>query len=341
MIAVDAMAHLDRCRRPALERRHRATSASGSALAKEWHHVVVHGPELSLLVNLSESATSDGPVARTIVMAHDEHHWYTSLTTAAASDVAIATDRLDAHYGQSTRLAFDDGAYHLSASDSTEGYDIDLVLRPQSPASMLTGVTLSRTEKLSWFFVPRLQATGRVTLVGDTTVMTDAPAYHDHNWGRFDWGGDYAWEWISIVADDWSVTASRLLNGSRTRVTSQYLHLETAGEAVTFRDHEIEVASHGRQRFDDAPVVPGVMRLLTPALVEDVPATMRWSARRGAQTLDLRIEPASVARLVMPSERAVDRVVVLAESLGEAQLTGTINGRDLSGLAPAIVELLR
>lgn len=155
MIDVDAMGHLDRCRRPAIKRAYRAQDQAATALAKEWHHIVVHHDDLSLLVNLSESETAFGPSARVIVMAHGAD-WSTSVTTAKPSDVVIATDRLDARYGPDTRFSFVDGAYQLRAVDAAGGYDIDLRLVPQTAASMLTGVTLSRVEKLSWFFAPRL-----------------------------------------------------------------------------------------------------------------------------------------------------------------------------------------
>lgn len=340
MIDVAAMGHLDRCRRPAIARPHRASDRMANVFAKEWHHIVVHHDDLVLLVNLSESETAHGPVARVIVMAHGAQ-WWTDVTTAEASDVVIATDRLDARYGPNTRFRFVDGAYQLCVTHPGGRYDIELRLVPQTPGSMLTGVTLSTVEKLSWFFAPRLLATGHVTIEGTSHALTDALAYHDHNWGRFDWGGDYAWEWISVVNHDWSVTASRLMNGARSRITSQYLHIESNLGQCTFRDNEIEVESLGRRRAHDVPVVPGVMRLLTPALVEDVPDTMRWRARRGDQHVNLVINPGAIARLAMPSERAVDRVVVLAEAVGDATLGAQLGDHRLSGSGRSILELLR
>lgn len=340
--AVD-LGHLDRCRRPAIGRPHRAATPAARAAAKEWHHIVVHAEDLTLLVNLSESATSHGPVARVVVMAHlaGTEHWVASVDTVAPDQLVIATDRLDARYGAQTSFAFTEGTYHLRSSSSEHGYAIDLELTPQTPGAMLTGVTLSPDERLSWFFAPRLTASGLVSFGPNTHEVIDALAYHDHNWGHFDWGGDYAWEWISVVNADWSVTASRLMNGARTRITSQFLHLETAAGAVTFRDGEIEAVPTGRRQFDHAPVVPGAMRLLTPSLVEDVPDSMRWRARRGDNQVDLCIEPSAVARLVVPSERAVDRVVVLAEVVGNAELTATVAGNQIRGGGPTILELLR
>ena len=83
------------------------------------------------------------------------------------------------------------------------------------------------------------------------------------------------------------------------------------------------------------------MRLVTPALIEDVPEMMRWRARRGDQRVDLAINPDAIARLAIPSERAVDRVVVLAEAIGDASLDAQIDGREISGKGHSILELLR
>lgn len=330
------MGHLDRCRRPGFGARPPLAGPN----AKEWHHIVVHTDELHLLINLSESETPHGSVARTIVMAHTDR-WHNSVITADHHDVAISTSRLDARYGSSTHFWFDGDRYHVRVHDPRSHDSIEIELTPVTSASMLTGVTLSPTEKLSWFFAPRLLATGTAFVGGKRFELRQAVAYHDHNWGRFDWGGDYAWEWISVVHAEWSVTASRLLNLARTRVTSQFLQLENGTDRITFRDAEIQVVSHGRKRRADVPVVPGALRLITPSLLEDIPERMHWQARRGANQLDLELTPESIVRLVIPSERAVDDVVVLAEAVGAGTLDATLNGVPVQGRGHTIVELLR
>lgn len=338
MTAATSLGRLDRCRRPGS-----SLVAADRALpgAKEWHHVVIHHQGLHLLVNLSElSGRYDHQTARVIVMAYTDS-FHSAVEVAAPAAVQMKRSTLDARYGANTRWWWEHDHYRLVVHQPDSAIDIDLRLDPLAEHSMLTGVSLSSHERLSWFFVPRLRARGSVTIGADRHEIRSAPAYHDHNWGRFDWGGDYSWEWISGVSDTWSLTASRLLDGARSTLTSQYMHVEHDGRSETFRDAEISTHAEGRLRVDDVPVVPGAMRLITPSSVEDVPERMHWSARRGANRIEALIAPRRVARLVVPSERAVDEVIVLAEVIGRVEIDAMLGGRHIRDSADVVLELLR
>ena len=57
-------------------------------------------------------------------------------------------------------------------------------LVPVSTPFVVNNQPLAAGARLSWLFVPRLEAHGLVR--GDTRVgLCGAPAYHDHNWGSF------------------------------------------------------------------------------------------------------------------------------------------------------------
>ena len=87
---------------------------------------------------------------------------------------------------------------------------------------------LASGARLSWLFVPRLEAHGHVR-IGDTRVgLRGAPAYHDHNWGRFRWGADFGWEWGSVLprdlSDPWTIVCMRMTDQRRRRATRQALY---------------------------------------------------------------------------------------------------------------------
>lgn len=369
MIASPSTGYLDRCRRP---------TPGAHVGAKEWHHVVVYTDGLTLLVNLSEThGRYDDGTVRVVIVAHHtldssdggvDAGWRNAVITASPHEVArrdqtMRSAMLDSPYGASARFWWDHDHYRLVIDSSTTHTDadieVDLRLDPVAVASMLTGVTLapstyvasaqrvSPVEKLSWFFVPRLHATGSVRIDGHGIELHNALAYHDHNWGQFAWGGDFAWEWVSAVGDGWSVTASRLLDRTRSTLRSQFLHVEADTPdgsdpvRVTFRDPEITVTSKGRYRAENVPVVPGLLRLVTPSLTEDVPELMHWSARRGADEVAVSIAPTSIVRLAIPDEVRVDGVVVLAEAIGAATVGGQIGGVSFESDGHSILELLR
>ncbi len=329
---------LDRCRRPGTAL---TGGQSAEAGAKEWHHIVMHDQGLHLLINLSESTGPyDDAAVRVIVMAYTDS-FHSAVEVAVPAEVSMNRARLDASYGAGTRWWWQGDHYRLIVKQPQSDVDINVRLDPLADHSMLTGVSLSARERLSWFFVPRLRATGSVSIGSHRWTLTDARAYHDHNWGRFDWGGDYSWEWVSGIGEGWSMTSSRLLDGARSVLTSQYLHFESDGSTATFRDAEVSTHSEGRWRAEDAPIVPGVMRLITPSSTEDVPERMHWAARRGNNSIEAVVTPMRLARLVVPSERAVDEVVVLAEVVGRIEVDGVLDGRRISGSGDALLELLR
>lgn len=332
-----ALGRLDRCRRPTP---HRSRHRDGAVPAKEWHHVVVHHPDASILLNLSESVEADGrSIVRAVVMVHHAGGWVSESLTAEAGEATINPLTLDLRIGNRARLRWADGRYEVRLDCAR--LRLDLSLTPISGPQLLSGGVLSNDERISWLIVPRLLATGSLHCDDVAVELFEAPSYHDHNWGHFAWGGDFGWEWASGTAADWSFTASRLLDRTRTRVSAQYLHVEDDTTSATFRDAEITVEHIGRLGPVVAPVVPGVMRLVTPVSLEDIPQVMIWRARRRDQAVEITVTPTSVARLVIPSDVDATRVVVLAEVFADVHLEATLGDHRRTSSGPGILELLR
>ncbi len=101
--------------------------------------------------------------------------------------------------------------------------------------------------RLSWLFVPRLQAHGWFHIDGRDHRLDGEVAYHDHNWGRFRWGDDFGWEWGSVLPasseDPWSFVFMRMTDRRRLRALSQALYVWRHDEpAAMFRDAAVQVA---------------------------------------------------------------------------------------------------
>ena len=81
----------------------------------------------------------------------------------------------------------------MTARGNRGAVRLDLVVRP-GVNRYFPPVELREDDFLSGYVVPALAATaaGRVCVQGGCTDVTDAPAYHDHNWGV--WRG-VTWEW--------------------------------------------------------------------------------------------------------------------------------------------------
>ena len=147
-------------------------------------------------------------------------------------------------------LTLVDGAYELSVELPAIRVRAKLRLVPASTPFVVNNQPLAPGSRLSWLFVPRLEAHGCVW-VGDTRVsLRGAPAYHDHNWGRFRWGDDFGWVWGSVLpersTDPWTIVFMRMTDRFRRRATRQGLYVWHGRDAVAmWRDGTVAVEQEG------------------------------------------------------------------------------------------------
>jgi len=317
---------------------------------KEWQHFLVHTAGAHLLVNFSLiddpwGAEGRSPeVARLIVLARAAS-WDGDVERFDERDVEVTPGRIDARFGRSS-MRFHAGRYHLSVAlaDRPIAAEIDLV--PTSSPALSLNRPLSRERSLSWLFVPRLEASGSLTLDGHVERFERAPAYHDHNWGHFLWGDDFSWEWGSALpgsaASPWSAVHVRMLDRGRAVARYQGLFLYREDEPFhVFRDEQIEVAFTGRLAAARPLRIPRVMTLLAPESAADLPARIEITARDGVDELHLIFEAEDVAQVLMPSEADLEGVVTLHELSGRVVARGRVGGEDVTLEGPGVFELIR
>src|SRR5262249_13604716 len=108
--------------------------------------------------------------------------------------VSLDTARADLRIGES-RVRQRDGIYDLTARAAGPSGEVrlELQLRP-GRNRYFPPVELRKDEFLSGYVVPGLGAlaSGVVCVAGRCNRLTDARAYHDHNWGVW---RDVTWEW--------------------------------------------------------------------------------------------------------------------------------------------------
>jgi hypothetical protein len=119
------------------------------------------------------------------------------LIAAAPGPGDISTTAAAQHIGPA-RIAVDGDAYHLTVDDPH--LQLNLRIRPQA------GFALPATEwregsAVTGYVVPvvRGRAGGTIRTGGLAWTLSDAPAYHDHNWGT--WTG-VTWDWGEASGGD-------------------------------------------------------------------------------------------------------------------------------------------
>lgn len=319
----------------------------GRGQFKEWMHFCIYGEAIDLLVNFSEvddvrPGTSKRSIARVTALARTDR-WYGGVEEVGGDEVQILGGRVSARFGESA-VWFEDGRYHVRARLADNSIAAELTLRPITTPAPIHNVSVGDGPPIHWIVIPRLTATGTVSVNGRTYALRDAPAYHDHNWGHFGWGRDFAWEWgFGLPAEQdnpWSFVFARLSNRSRTRTRMQTLFLwRGAHSTCAFRDAQIEIRHDGLFRAGRVHKVPPVMGLLNPGAATDVPVRMSIAARTSDASVDVSFTPAEVAQVIIPNDADLG-VTIINEVAGHFALDAVIRGEPATIRCRSIFEFL-
>ncbi|HZD15241.1 MAG TPA: hypothetical protein VE196_08990 [Pseudonocardiaceae bacterium] len=314
---------------------------------KEWYHFVVHHPGGRMLLNFSlTSETSDAGrprlTPRVIVIAHDQR-WTGAIERFDDSELDVSADLGTLAIGGNQMIVGPDG-YRVVID--LPGHDIrgELLFTSVSRPFVVNNQPVG-DGRMCWLFVPRMRADGWLRIAGDEVRLESDVAYHDHNWGRFRWGGDFGWTWGTILPPGpevpWSLVFLRMTDRRRLRSLSQALYVwRHDGPAAIFRHAAVEVTSSGLLGRAADCTLPPPMRLILGGEVSDIPERMQIAATRAGDTVHAEFRPQSYARLAQPSEVRLDRSVVLCECNGTARVTGSINGEGIDFVGAGVFELL-
>ncbi len=173
-----------------------------------------------------------------------------------------------------------------------------------------------------------------------------ALGYHDHNWGHFAWGDDFAWEWGSIVpnraSNRWTAVYVRMANRKRSAISTQGLFLwDGERQRRFFRDGDVHVTVEGRQNAPLVRKIPRVMALLAPGSCTDVPQRLVAFGSDGDDQLLLTFNTQTVSQLVIPDETSTDSVTLLNEATGPVDLSGCIDGQPVEMEGAGVFEFIR
>lgn len=317
---------------------------------KEWQHFLVHALDVDILLNFNlvddrwADEHQDGEVHRLIFLVRHAGAWRGGIERYDRSDVALRTGAIDARFGDST-LAFADGQYRASIRLRDDPISADLTFEPLALPLSVQSQPLGPGRSMSYVAVPRLVCRGQVTIGGEQLAIDRAPAYHDHNWGCFQWGEDFSWEWGAAqpANDDcpWSVVYTHMQD--RRRLVSRRCGLFLwQGDRLhrLFRDDQIRVRPEGRLERTPLVQIPPVMRLLGGGL-RDVPARVVLTARDERDSLELTFDANDALQVILPNDGDIDGVTVLNEVTGRVSARGRVGGARVEWHGPGAFEFLR
>lgn len=322
-------------------------AAAGPADFKEWHHFVVHGRGVRLLINFSLSNEGSGLDAlrfaqRVIVIARDEN-WTGAVERFDERALNVSAELGELTIGGNRMAVLPDG-YHLVIELPDKNIRGELHFTSASRPFVIRNEPLG-DGRINWLFVPRLRADGWLLVDGRQHRVDNDLAYHDHNWGRFSWGADFGWTWGTILPNGpeqpWSMVFAQNTDRSRLRCLSQALYVWRHDEpAAIFRHAAVQKRSDGVLNRAADCTLPPPMRLLLDAEVPGVPDRIDITATRAGNRVHAEFRSRSYARLAQPSEVCLDRSTVLCETDGTVRASGSINGEDFDFEGTGVFEFL-
>ena len=299
-----------------------------------------------LLLNVSRtSQVREGEVVSVprFIALLERDGWRGRLDTGEAEDVRESSSGIDFAVG-GNRISWRSGSFHVSLG--APDFEVELALTPRTLPTFPTSVSLGGARSLYWVAIPRVEAPGAVRVGGERFGLDGALGYHDHNWGLFEWGKDLSWVWGYLHPRDarnpWTVVIARVSDASGERTLARSALLWKGPHLVrAFQSREVSLQTSGRHVRARPFTLPPIAQLLLPDFSAEVPERCHVSASGAEDSLDVRFEARSRARIAVPSDVDPFGLMILDEVCGDAQVRGSVGSELFEFTGPAMMEFAR
>jgi hypothetical protein len=314
---------------------------------KEWMHFCVSSEDVDVFVNFSvvdeHRPERDGIVeVGRLTCAVRTSQWDGDVDRFEPEEFSVRAGRMNVRFGESG-IAYEGGTFHVLARLRRRPVEVNLTFEPVTVASQVNNISLGDAPPLHWFVVPRLLASGHVRVGNVVTDLARVPAYHDHNWGHFRWGQDFAWVWgygHGARNAPWSIAFDRLTNRARNEDLLRGILLwHGARHHRVFGGPEIQLRYEGHCRPEHLLKLPRVMGLLRPEMATDVPARLLARAESRGDVLEVEFSARHVCQLIAPNDAGLG-VTVINEVSGDLLLSGRVRGQSVDMAGRAMFEFL-
>lgn len=272
---------------------------------KDWLHLNVfdHRSGCIAIVNTSlHGAPADhhSRAIGTALMHVPREGWVGNVEIASLSDANIGPSSISL---ERVALATDplSGVVLGSARLTSDEFDITVTATPRMQPIDASMATPFGTGWLSWYARPRLTVEGEARFGERRYDLSDATAYHDHNWGRWHWGDDVGWLWgafeaaepeVAIVIVRPSDSAHRKSSGAR-------IIVEVAGERRIFLNESVRMEYAGRLEARLRHLPGALAALKQDRIAPKLPARVAVRADDGIDAVEMQFVPRAAAQLII------------------------------------------
>jgi len=179
-----------------------------------------------------------------------------SPTRMFGSAARVARRSLDLSYGDDHLFKTDAGAYRVELFDEANQLECKLTFQPQKAAvrhgddGVLHGVA---DERMFYYFIPRCEVSGAITIQGETEVVSEGSGWYDHEFGYVPEtprlvrqpaaSEETSWRWVSAQLDNGvDVSVFLILRRGTAEVLDNWTVVTDAtGDRRVFTDAALDV----------------------------------------------------------------------------------------------------
>ena len=310
---------------------------------KDWLHLNVFDPrqDVTALVNVSLHGPPEDRRARAVgvALAHlGQGGWAGGIEIAGFREVSIGPQGI--LLGTvSLSVAPDQRAIHAAVRMAEDGLEADLVAEPLAAAFGFDLRSPFGGGWISWWAMPLLSVSGEIRSDGRRIALDGALGYHDHNWGRWFWGDDAAWEWGAFVLPEarTAIIFARACDRARRHYGPAFFCATTAERRIVFPPERVSVSFQGALGPVDRRV-PGVLAAIHPdRLRPALPRSIEIVSAEGSNTLRLVVEGSSAAQLLL-AEPTRPGYAYINEIAGVCSASGRIFGTEIAATGTGVFE---
>ena len=179
---------------------------------------------------------------------------------------------------------------------------------------------------IGWRAFPLMRLSGRLRVDGRDVPLEGAWGYHDHNWGRWLWGEDAAWEWGAfLLPGPIALVLARSCDRAHANLGPPHVMLVRGDRVSVFAPPRVEIVlSPGKVRPERR--LPGALAAIHPdRRMPDLPARIEIRGDGPAGAFELQFDAGSAAQLIL-AEPTAPGTGFINEIAGTCRLTARVGG---------------
>ncbi|HHI70221.1 MAG TPA: hypothetical protein ENJ91_04410 [Rhodobacteraceae bacterium] len=309
---------------------------------KDWLHLNVFVPQdgIVALINTSLHSSPADARARAVGVAlgsGPEGEWAGGIEICGLTDariepqaVFLSTVSISAAQDQSALLA--------SVRRPEDGFVADLQARPLLPHIGLELQSAFGSGWIGWAVMPVMELSGHLELGGRKIPLKGALGYHDHNWGRWLWGEDVAWEWGTFVlADRTVIVFARSCDRLHDAPGMPHVFLVQGERVFQFAPERVEIILENRM-IQPQRRLPGALAAVHPdRAMPDLPGRVTLRGESPDAMFELEFTARSAAQLIL-AEPTAPGTSYINEISGTCSFIGQIKGAPVRETGMGIFE---